>query len=78
MIVCQNQGMYSNDYIIQWFRGAIMALCMANLDPYTTIRLGPDPNRMGHNSRGSFDTVHHACFRAIDVSSVFDRRSCHY
>ena len=35
---------------------------MANLDLYTTIRLGPDPNRMGHNIRGCFDPMHHACF----------------
>ena len=55
-----------------------MALGMANVDLYTTIRLGPDPNRMGHNIRGRFDPMHHACFRAIDISSVFDRRSSHY
>ena len=41
---------------------------MANLDLYTTIRSGPDPNRMGHNIRGSFDPMHYASFRAIDIS----------
>jgi len=40
-------------------------LYMANLDLYTTIRLDPDLNGMGHNSRGSFDPMRHACFRAI-------------
>jgi len=36
---------------------------MANFDHYATIRLGPDPNRMGHNSYGSFVPMHHVCFR---------------
>jgi len=29
---------------------------------------------MGHTSKEVFDPMHHACFRAIDISSVFDRR----
>ena len=40
------------------YANMMMMMMMTNLDLYTTIRLGPDPNRMGHNSRGRFDTVY--------------------
>ena len=45
--------------------------CIANSDLYATIRVGQDPNIIGHNSWGSFVPMHHAFWR----HSVFNRRS---
>jgi len=54
---------------IQWFEVRQLALCMASLDLYSyTIRLGPDPNRMGYNSRGSFLTP---CSMPVFAPQIF-------